>query len=803
MKNFTKKLNYVLAIVSISISSTLLFSAQPVPFTKVQIEDIFWKPRIEINRTVSIPSAFKRCEETGRIDNFALAGGLTQGEHKGDYPFDDTDPYKIIEGASYSLAVHYDPQLDQYLDRIISLIKAAQEKDGYLYTCRTNKCTRLERWMGKKRWEKLNSHELYNCGHLYEAAVAHFQATGKRTLLDVALKNADLIHRVFGPGPKQKKCPSGHPIIEMALVKLYQITNDKKYLDLAGFFIEEAGRGHDGHELSQYSQDHKPVVDQDEVVGHAVRAGYFYSGIADVARLTGNINYMTALERLWNNMTAKKLYITGGIGARAMGEGFGDNYELPNMTAYCETCASIANVYWNYRMFLMYNDAKYMDVLEQTLYNGVLSGVSLSGDRFFYDNPLESNGTHERAPWFGCACCPGNITRFISSVPGYVYAQGNNEIFVNLFIAGKAIIPLDNENIEINQKTQYPWQGDVLFTINPDKDKEFALNIRIPGWAQNQPLPGGLYHYTGQDIGPASPITITVNEKAMDYTLQKGYAQIKREWKKGDHVALHLPMPVRRVNANSLVEDDIGKTALVRGPVVFCLEGQDQPGGHAANLFLPVSEPIEEVFDANLLGGIITLRGKCKALENNDKGELVQTDRSFKAIPYATWNNRGKDEMLVWIPVEAAYTRPIPRPTIASMSTASSSVGNGDGLNDLFDPKHSHDTSKPFFYWWMKKGTEEWVQYDFASREMVSQVQVYWLEIDHYDFSARVPQSWELEYKFDFEWKKVETVDEFRIKKDKYNILNFKPVLTDALRIKVKLQPNFSGGIIEWKVGNY
>lgn len=789
------KLKYVLFI--ISLSSTLLFAAQPVPFTKVQIEDNFWKPRIETNRLVSIPSAFKKCEETGRMDNFALAGGLIQGEQKGDYPFDDTDPYKIIEGASYSLAVHYDPQLDQYLDHIISLITAAQEKDGYLYTCRTNKCARLERWMGKERWEKLNSHELYNCGHLYEAAVAHYQSTGKRTLLDVALKNADLIDRAFGPAPDQKKCPSGHPIIEMALVKLYRVTGDKKYLKLAGFFIDEAGRGRDGHKLSQYSQDHKPVVDQDEVVGHAVRAGYFYSGIADVARLTGNNNYMTALDRLWNNITANKLYITGGIGARGMGEGFGENYELHNMTAYCETCASIANVYWNYRMFLMYDDAKYIDILEQTLYNGVLSGVSLSGDRFFYDNPLESNGSNERAPWFGCACCPGNITRFISSVPGYVYAEGNNEIFVNLFIAGKGVIASDKGNIEITQETQYPWKGDVIFTINPGKDREFVLNIRVPGWAQNQPLPGDLYHYTGQDV---EPVTITVDEKAIDYWLQKGYAKIQRKWKKGDRVILHLPMPVRRVTADPRVEDDNGKTALVRGPIVFCFEGKDQPGGHVLNLFLPVEEPIKEVFEPNLLGGVVTLAGKCKALEKNDKGELAQMERPFKAIPYSTWNNRGKDEMLVWIPVDAKYTRPIPGPTVASMSKASSSVSYGDGLNDLFEPKHSNDTSKPFFYWWLKKGTEEWVQYDFAKPETVSQVQVYWLDIDHYDCSARVPESWKLEYKSGSEWKTVEALDEYKTRKDEYNIFNFKPVATDALRIKVKLQPDFSGGVIEWKV---
>ena len=371
---------------------------QEVPFTSVHLNDSFWTPRIETNRTVSIPSAFKECEKNGRFDNFAIAGGLVKGEHRGDFSFDDTDPYKIIEGASYSLAVKYDKRLDAYLDSVIHLIASAQEPDGYLTTCVTNKCYRLSGWWGTHKWEKLNSHELYNSGHLYEAAVAHYRATGKRTLLDVAIKNADLVCKVFGPGENQKHVPSGHPIIEMALAKLYKVTNDKKYLAMAKYFVEETGRGTDGHRLNAYSQDHKPILQQDEIVGHAVRAGYLYSGVADVAALTHDTAYFHALERIWDNMSSKKLYITGGIGSRAQGEGFGPNYELNNQTAYCETCAAIANVYWNHRMFLATGDSKYEDVLERALYNGVLSGVSLSGDRFFYDNPLESMGQHERQP---------------------------------------------------------------------------------------------------------------------------------------------------------------------------------------------------------------------------------------------------------------------------------------------------------------------------------------------------------------------------------------------------------------------
>lgn len=393
-----------------------------VAFTNVHIDDAFWAPRIETNRKVSIPSAFRECEVNGRFDNFAIAGGLKKGEHRGDFSFDDTDPYKIIEGASYALAVQYDAKLDNYLDSVINLIAAAQEPDGYLTTCVTNKCERLSGWWGTHRWEKINSHELYNSGHLYEAAVAHYLATGKHTLLDVAIKNADLVCKTFGEGEDQIHYPSGHPIIEMALAKLYKVTGNENYLREAKYFVDEAGRLSNGRKPSPYSQDHIPILRQEEIVGHAVRAGYLYSGVADVAALMNDTAYFSAITRIWNNMASRKLYITGGIGSRAQGEGFGPDYELHNHTAYCETCAAIANVYWNYRMFLATGDAKYADVYERALYNGVPSGVSLSGDKFFYDNPLESMGQHERQKWFGCACCPGNVTRFIASVPGYVYA---------------------------------------------------------------------------------------------------------------------------------------------------------------------------------------------------------------------------------------------------------------------------------------------------------------------------------------------------------------------------------------------
>jgi DUF1680 family protein len=468
--------------------------------------------------------------------------------------------------------VHYDAKLDHYLDSVIAIIAAAQEPDGYLTTCVTNKCYRLSGWWGTHKWEKLNSHELYNSGHLIESAVAHYKATGKKTLLNVAIRNANLVCKTFGPNPGQLHRPSGHPIVEMALCKLYKITHNKKYLQTAKYFIEETGRGTDGHRLSEYSQDHEPILKQDEIVGHAVRAGYLYSGVADVCALTGDTVYFHALKRIWNDMAGKKLYITGGIGSRAEGEGFGPDYELNNMTAYAETCASIANVFWNYRMFLATGNAKYVDIYERALYNGVISGVSLSGNRFFYDNPLESMGQHDRSPWFGCACCPGNITRFMASVPQYQYATQGKDIYVNLYIQGNATI---NHNIRINQKTDYPWDGKILITVNPKSSSRFTIRFRIPGWAQNSPVPTNLYTF----VDAPRPYAIMVNGHQItdvQSIMQNGYVALNRKWERGDRVEITLPMSVRRVKANDNVEDDRGKLALERGPVMYCLEGVDQ-----------------------------------------------------------------------------------------------------------------------------------------------------------------------------------------------------------------------------------
>lgn len=770
---------------------------KPVPFTAVHLNDQFWAPKIEVNRMVSIPSAFGKCEETGRMDNFALAGGLVKGEHKGDFPFDDTDVYKVLEGASYALAVKYDQKLDQYLDSLITLIGAAQEDDGYLYTCLTNKCKRIERWYGKGRWDRLNSHELYNCGHLYEAAVAHFQATGKRTLLDIALKNADLVNQVFGPAEGQKKVPSGHPIVEMALVKLYRVTNDEKYLKLARFFIDETGKGTDGHKLSEYSQDHKPIVDHDEAVGHAVRLGYLYSGVTDVASLMNDSALMTATKRVWENVVSKKLYITGGIGSRAQGEGFGPNYELPNMTAYCETCASISNVYWNYRLFLNEADSKYIDVLERALYNGVISGVSLSGDKFFYDNPLESVHNHDRAPWFGCACCPGNITRFMASVPGYVYTTDVHTIYVNLFVAGKASISLGNDTIEISQQTRYPWEGKVILEVDKARKDRFGLKIRIPGWAQNQAVPSDLYQFADQN---AEKFSIRINGKDVSSELVNGYAILNRKWEKGDRVEVDFPMPVRKITANPTVENDKGKLAWQRGPLVYCFEDKDNGNGWMFDHFISSDASVESQFEEKLLGGVVTLSMKGNKVSQSGGAKTIESV-ALKAIPYYAWNNRGTSNMLIWMPDQESTAIVKPTASLLDSVRAMASTDWAPGLNDGFDPKNSADTDKSYFYWWLRKGSEETVDYEFKEPATISESSVYWLNMDHYDGNYRVPENWQLLYQSsNKKWFPVETPESYSMQLDRYNTIHFKPVKTSALRMKVKLQSENSGGILEWKV---
>jgi DUF1680 family protein len=613
-----------------------------VPFTDVTVADEFWLPRMETNRKVTVSYDFQKCEQTGRIDNFAKAGGLMEGQFEGIF-FNDSDLYKVIEGAAYSLKIHPDPKLEKYVDGVIDKIAAAQWDDGYLYTFYS-----LPKHQPEKRWTDVqNKHELYCSGHFFEAAVAYYQATGKRKILDVAIRLADYIDSVFGPG-KRYDVP-GHEEIEIGLVKLYSITGKKRYLALAKFFLDQRGRANGRKLYGQYCQDHKPIIEQDAAVGHAVRAAYLYTGMADVAALTGDADYVKALDKIWLDVVSKKMYITGGIGARSGGESFGDDYELPNLKAYCETCAAIANAMWNHRMSLLHGDAKYIDVLERIIYNGFLSGISLSGDKFFYANPLASDGKYQRSPWFDCACCPTNIVRFMPSLPGYAYAQKADNVYVNLFIGGSAEIELPGNTVRLRQQTRYPWDGDVKITVEPERTGRFSVYVRIPGWAQNRPVPSDLYRYLDTNT---EPVSLKVNGEPVAIDLVKGYVPIRRTWQKGDTIELNLPMPIRRVTANPNVKNDRGRIAIERGPVVYCFEGADNPKG-VANLILPSEAKLQSEYRGDLLGGIVTITGRGQILQTRQDGKKVIQDVDLVAIPYYAWSHRGMNEMAVWVPKSA------------------------------------------------------------------------------------------------------------------------------------------------------
>ncbi len=647
--------HFIFFILHFSFASAQDYPIRPVPFTAVKVTSRFWAPRLETNRAVTIPFAFRKCEETGRIDNFAIAGKLKKGPFRG-IRYDDSDVFKVIEGAAYSLASHPDKQLDAYLDDLITKIAAAQEPDGYLYTIRTiqGDSIRDVNGAGRSRWSALEgSHELYNVGHLYEAAVAHYQATGKKTLLNVALKNADLLVNTFGPN--QRIAVPGHEEIEIGLVKLYRTTGKKAYLDLAKFFIDMRGRadlrkryvGGPNHAQhvpthldSLYFQDNVPVTQQTEAQGHAVRAGYLYAGMTDVDAVMGSRTYRAALDKIWHNTTDEKLYLTGGVGAHRSGENFGDAYELPNNDAYAETCAAVAQMLWNHRLFLLTGESRYLDVFERILYNGFLAGVSTSGDRFFYPNPLAADGRERfnmgqatRAEWFGTSCCPTNVARVMPSLPGYVYAVKGNRVFVNHFMAGTGEISVGKQTVQLTQQTNYPYEGTIRLSVSEAGIGPFSLAVRLPGWAQNQPIPGDLYRY---ETGSSGRISLKMNGKETPFRTENGFAVLNRTWKRGDVIELTLPMPVRRVLANEKVAADRGKVALERGPVVYCVEGVDN-GGTVAGVAVSDQTIFRTVAAPDFVAPCVLVKG-------TDGGQ------EFTAIPYHLWSHRGPGEMAVWLP---------------------------------------------------------------------------------------------------------------------------------------------------------
>jgi len=598
-----------------------------VPFTDVKVSDPFWGRRLQASREVTVPLAFSKCEETGRYDNFVRATRPDSTYRVRGFSFDDTDVYKTIEGASYLLQTYPDAKLEAYIDSVLVLVAAAQEPDGYLNTARQMNPWHPHQWMGTERWSQVEelSHEFYNLGHMVEGAVAHWQATGKRNFLDIAIRYADCVCAAIGDGEGQVARVPGHQIAEMALCKLYLATGDAKYLAQAKYFLDKRGRT--AHR-DPYNQSHLPILEQDEAVGHAVRAEYMYSGIADVAALTGDRSYIDAIDRIWENIVTKKMYLTGGVGSRRDGEAFGDNYELPNLTSYCETCAAIGQVYTNYRMFLLHGDAKYIDVLERTLYNGVISGVSLDGGAFFYPNPLESDGRHQRQPWFGCACCPSNICRFIPSVPGYVYAAKDRDLYVNLYLDNTVTHRLGGKAVTVSQHTDYPWSGSVRVRVDANAAGRFTLRLRIPGWVRGEVVPGDLYAFADRREDTYS---VSLNGEKLEGGLQDGYFCITRDWKAGDEVALEFPMEPRFVRANEAVEADRGRLAVECGPLVYCAEWPDNDGD-VLQAEVSASDALTAEFRSDLLGGLRVVR-----------------DGALTLIPYYAWNHRGAGHMEVWM----------------------------------------------------------------------------------------------------------------------------------------------------------
>ena len=773
------------------------YPIDPVPFTSVKVSDAFWGQRLQASRDVTIPLAFSKCEETGRYENFVKAANPSDEYEVGGLAFDDTDVYKTIEGASYLLQTYPDKKLMKYIDSVLVIVAAAQEPDGYLYTSRTMNPKHPHEWAGTKRWELVEdlSHEFYNLGHMVEGAVAHYQATGKRNFLDIALRYADCVIREIGEGPDQVVRVPGHQIAEMALARLYLVTGDKKYLDQAKFFLDK--RGYTSR-TDEYSQAHKPVLEQDEAVGHAVRATYMYSGMADVAALTGDKGYIEAIDRIWENIVGKKMYITGGIGSTSSGEAFGKNYELPNMSAYCETCAAIGNVYVNHRLFLLHGHGKYYDVLERTLYNGLISGVSLEGNGFFYPNPLESMGQHQRQAWFGCACCPSNICRFIPSLPGYVYAVKNNDVYVNLFMSNTSNLKVNGKKVELEQTTNYPWNGDITIGVKKNSAGKFNLKVRIPGWVRNQVVPSDLYTYSDNvRLG----YSVKVNGEEVKSELKDGYFCIDRKWKKGDKVEVHFDMEPRTVRANDKVAADKGRVAVERGPVVYCAEWPDN-NFDVLSAYMNQNPKFEVEFQKDMLYGINTLKTDAQVLEYGKDGRLTTKDVKMTMIPYYAWAHRGRGNMSVWIAQDLEAARPIKPATIASLAKKDASH-EPKQLYSVFDgltPKDKDDRTIPYYHWWPKEGTTEWITLELPEGTTVQNSTLYWFDDSPWG-GCRVPKSWKIYYKdAQGNWVEVPNPTKYGTEPGIGNKVEFDPVKTTALKLEVILPEKHAAGIYEWDV---
>jgi uncharacterized protein len=722
----------------------------PVPYARVDITDEFWAPKIEVNRTVSIQHLFRKYEELGRGDTL-----------------------RAIEAAAYMLGKRRDPDLERYVDELIDTAVASTDP-------------RLARPESAVR----------TSGYLLEAGVAYFRATGKRKLLDEAIKAADAIDASYGPG--KRTYISGHEGLKIGLLSLYQETADPRYLKLAQFFLDERGKDDYSRQGEYaidrtYAQDHQPVIRQREAVGHAVRATYLYIPLTELAAITASPDYSRAADAIWEDAAFRKTYVTGGIGSIRFHEQFGAPYELPNLSAWNETCASYGSVVWNERMFLLHRDARYVDQLERVLYNAFLDGVSARGDRFFYQNPLTSYGNYDRFDWINTPCCPPNVVRLIASLGGYIYAQTKDrDFYVNLFVGSRASVVMGGTTVAVQQQTRYPWDGRVRITVDPERAASFALHVRIPGWTGMYFMPGDLYHFGDSRH---DPLGITVNGRPVRAVRDSGFAVIDRRWNRGDTIELDLPMPVRRVMADARVKDDEGRVALARGPLVFAAEWPDN-GGHALNVVVPDAAAFSTEFRRDLLGGVQVITGNVQAVERGADGRASLHPHRLVAIPYYAWANRGMGEMQVWLPrrAEKARITPVALPDGVAAVRSSGGIdkkwtGYNDQNDDIaavydgIDPLSSADESNLYFRMRPPVGAPAWIEYELKSPASVSSAEVYFADDRRF---CKLPESWRVLVKSREGWTPVTSRGAYTVERNRFNRVQFDPVTTTAVRIEIE-----------------